>query len=156
MKLLYPEECTWELDYIKEITGFNCNSDLETYNINNCKLLLEREDIVSNCLFVMSVLFYDINNMEEIVKKIQPLVIFSLSDERGIFQKYNDLEKYTKLFLRQYNHKSYNYSSHNIQIPLGYVSNFLPSNNNNIVTMLVADPLLRSRLCTSTSTQARR
>jgi hypothetical protein len=134
MKLLYPEECTWELDYIKEITGFNCNSDLETYNINNCKLLLEREDIVSNCLFVMSVLFYDINNMEEIVKKIQPLVIFSLSDERGIFQKYNDLEKYTKLFLRQYNHKSYNYSSHNIQIPLGYVSNFLPSNNNNIVT----------------------
>ena len=136
MKLLYPEESTWELDYIKEITGFNCNSNLEIekYNTKNCRLLLEREDIVSNCLFVMTVLFYDINNMEEIVKKIQPLVIFSLSDEHGIFQKYNDLEKYTKLFLRHYNHKSYNYSSHNIQIPLGYVSNFLPSNNNNIVT----------------------
>ena len=140
MKLLYPEESTWELDYIKDITDCICKSDLEikieieTYNINNCKLLLEREDIVSNCLFVMTLVFCNINNIEEILKKIQPIVIFSFSDEYGIFQKYNHLEKYTKLFLRQYNHKSYTYSSHNIQIPLGYVSNFLPSNNNIMVT----------------------
>jgi hypothetical protein len=139
MKLFYPEESAWELDYIKDITNFNCNSDLvieiETYNTKNCRLLLEREDIVSNCLFAMTVVFYDINNieLEEIVKKIQPIVIFSLSDEHGIFQKYNNLEKYTKLFLRQYNHKNYNYSSHNIQIPLGYVSNFLPSAPNNSI-----------------------
>jgi len=135
MKILYPEECMWELEYIKDITGCNCNSDLEIekYNINNCNLLLEREDIVSNCLFVMTISYYNIN-IEEILKKLQPIVIFFLSDEYGIFQKYNYLEKYTKLFLRQYNHKSYTYSSHNIQIPLGYVSNFLPNNNNNNVT----------------------
>jgi hypothetical protein len=136
MKILYPEECSWELDYIKNIASydFDNNLEIEKYNTNNCGLLLGREDIVSNCLIVMTVQFYDIKNIEEIIKKVQPLVILCLSDEYGKFEKHNDLEKYTKLFLRQYNHKNYNYSSHNIQIPLGYVTNFLPSNSNIVIT----------------------
>jgi hypothetical protein len=35
------------------------------------------------------------------------------------------LEKLTRLFLRNYNHPHYNYASNNLQLPLGYVSNFL-------------------------------
>lgn len=126
MKLIYDENSKWELDYIKNNILNMDNLEVEFYNPNNLHLLLNRNDIISDNIFIVSSNNHNLQNIIEIVKIIKPLIIFHLSDEHGCRKEWNILEKYSKLLLRQYNHKDYVYAENNIQIPLGYVSNFIP------------------------------
>jgi hypothetical protein len=59
------------------------------------------------------------------LEKIKPEVIFFLSDEFGNNPNITRLEKYTKLFLRQYNHSNYKYGCNSYHIPLGYAKTYL-------------------------------
>jgi hypothetical protein len=65
--------------------------------------------------------------MFQVASILKPNVIIFLSDESGTYPNLMKLEKFTRLFLRNYNHPQYNYASNNLQLPLGYVSNFLAS-----------------------------
>lgn len=131
MKIIYDENSTWELDYIKNnilnIDKLSIdNLEVELYNEKTLNLLINREEIVSDNIFVVSSNFYNLYSIINIVKKIKPVIIIHLSDEYGQHKEWNILEKYTMLLLRQYNHKDYDYGENNIQIPLGYISNFIP------------------------------
>jgi len=59
-----------------------------------------------------------------IVEKSNPKIIICLSDEliTEDLNNFNQLGNYCKLFLRQYNHPEYTYTSNTIHIPLGYTN----------------------------------
>lgn len=125
MKLLYLQEMTWELDYLKnEILCDVENLEIEFFKKDTFKNLLERTDIVENNILALNAVCH-INDIIEVVKYIKPSIIFYLSDEKGDNSKMIDLEKYTKILFRQYNFNHYNYSTNNYQIPLGYSNSFL-------------------------------
>ena len=65
------------------------------------------------------------------IKKLNPFIIFHLSDEHGRDIKYYDLySRYKIKFLfHQYNFEKLDYKINHFQIPLGYVSGFLLNNS---------------------------
>jgi hypothetical protein len=65
-------------------------------------------------------------NVLECVKLVNPKIIIQLSDEfyHEDLQEHNQLGRYCELFLRQYNHENYCYTSNTIHIPLGYRTEF--------------------------------
>jgi hypothetical protein len=126
MKLLYLENCTWELDFIINDLLFDIkNIEFELFNSSNICDLIYKHDIINNNILVLNYCC----KLEEVIKTvkiIKPLCIFFLSDEGGnILPHWLILEKYTKFFFRQYNFNNINYSTNNFQIPLGYVKNLL-------------------------------
>jgi len=126
MKLLYLENCTWELDFIINDLLFDIkNIEFELFNSSNICDLIFKHDLINNNILVLNYCC----NLEDVIKTvkiIKPLCIFFLSDEGGNFlPQWLILENYTKLFFRQYNFYNINYSSNNFQIPLGYVKNLL-------------------------------
>jgi hypothetical protein len=134
MKLLYLENSIWDFDYIRyELLANIENIEVELFNQKNFHLLLEREDIIDNNIFVINHA-YKFNEVIKVVEKIQPKIIFHLSDEKGNIPEWVELEKYTKVLFRQYNYNNYNYSNKTTyQIPLGYVTNYLGKRTSLIV-----------------------
>ncbi len=128
MKLLYLENSSWEFDFIVNDILYNIEIEIEFFNPSNFKLFLDKTDIIENNILVINNLcnFDDIIN---VVKHIKPIIIFFMSDEVGDKPQITVLEKYTKILFRQYNHKNYNYSSNNYQLPLGYSKYFLDNKN---------------------------
>jgi len=137
MKLVYLENCEWEIDFIRyEILNEIENIELKVFTKDTITLLVNETDLINNNFFVVNCVC-NFDDILSVVKVIKPIVIFFLSDESGdtlTKSNYIILEKYAKLFYRQYNHKFINYSTNNKQMPLGYVKNFLnQQNSSNII-----------------------
>lgn len=124
MKLLYTEYSLWEFDFIKNELFNTIQLDVEMLNHTLFKQLLERSDIINNAILVANDQ-YQFNDILAVVKHIKPIAIFYLSDEVGQQPRITELDQYTKVFFRQYNHKHYTYSHNNFQIPLGYAATFM-------------------------------
>lgn len=128
IKLLIPSNC-WEEDYIKndllrglsiEPVYYNKTNFIELYNLDTSSKYICVITAEINCLWY-----------HNLFSKINPTIIIFLGDECGNRREYIRLSKYCKLFLKQYNHDTYsdirdisNFSNI-IQIPLGYVNNYI-------------------------------
>jgi len=133
MKILYLENATWEYDYIVNDILLNIeNKEIEVFKNENFKLFLNRTDIIENNILVINTVC-SLDDIITVVKHIKPIAIFYLSDEVGNILDTTVLDKYTKVLFMQYNHKHYNYSSNNFQIPLGYSKYFLNGNRSSSI-----------------------
>jgi len=114
------KEKIWETDYIvdtlmplsaNKIASFLSVVD-GIYTINEIKY----DILVFNCRK------HTLNDVLYVVKKVNPKIIISLSDEykHEDLNEFNVLGKYCNLFLRQYHHKGYTYTENTFHIPLGY------------------------------------
>ena len=128
MKIFYPEYCVWENDYIlNNVLDSVPAKEIHYYSNQNFVQLLDKfPNCEKNCILILTSYLQE-NEMFEVASILKPNVIIFLSDESGTYPNLMKLEKFTRLFLRNYNHPHYNYASNNYQLPLGYVSNFLAS-----------------------------
>jgi hypothetical protein len=104
------ENGLWETDFLlKEILP----KGEVSHNLN------ERGEVF---IFASRAHLYD--EIVSIVKKSKPKIIICLSDEliAENLQQFNQLGNYCDLFLRQYHHPQYTYTSNTIHIPLGYTN----------------------------------
>jgi hypothetical protein len=127
IKLLYLTNCAWEKDFLVYDILSNVKDKIEIidYNYENIGVIENDPTLINNNIFVVSqaIRFED---AIRVASKIKPLVIFHFSDEEGDKRQWLLLSKQTTLLFRQYNHIKYNNPFRNvIQIPLGYVVNFL-------------------------------
>lgn len=117
-------ECTWEYDYIRhDLLADIPNIDSEIINGGNISNLLHRQPGQPTIMALTC--RTDFTTVLQVVKHIKPLIIFINSDEVGHAMEWQSLQNHTKLLLRQYNHKPYQYEPNNIHIPLGYASGYL-------------------------------
>jgi len=128
MKIFYPEYCVWENDYIlNNVLDTVPAKEIHYYSNQNFLEILEKfPNYEKNCILILTSYLQD-NEMFQVASILKPNVIIFLSDESGTKNNLMELEKFTPCFLRNYNHPQYNYASNNLQLPLGYVSNFLAS-----------------------------
>jgi hypothetical protein len=75
-------------------------------------------------VFIFASRAHTYNEILSIVQKTKPKIIICLSDELIVenLQQFNQLGNYCDLFLRQYHHPQYTYTSNTIHIPLGYTN----------------------------------
>jgi len=128
MYLLYLENCSWEIDFIR-YDILNKINDIKTFMFqkDNVSNLMHNTEYINNNILVLNGCC-ELSDVINVVKIIKPISIFFLSDESGdSLTKTNwiILEQYTHLFFRQYNHNFIKYSKNNFQIPLGYVSKYM-------------------------------
>jgi hypothetical protein len=113
MKVMFFENCMWEFDYLKnEIFNkfdfvFFTNIEHIEYNLNETYILVINASL-------------SLSNIDKIVTLLNPIIIIYLSDETG--DKNINTISSNALILRQYN---YHPSNNAIQIPVGYVHNYL-------------------------------
>jgi hypothetical protein len=128
MYLLYLQNCSWEIDFIRyDILHKITDLELIIFENDTVRNLLDNPLYINNNILVLNGVC-NIRDIIPIVQYIKPIAIFFLSDESGdslIKTNWIILEKYTQLFFRQYNHNFINYANNNYQIPLGYVSKYL-------------------------------
>lgn len=125
MNIFYTKTSMWEYDLFKNdifkkdlynnkinFILFDDNTEIDNNNEYNI--------IVTNA--VISLRF-----LENMIKKLKPLVIFHLSDEYvKDLEYYNLYSRYNiKILFHQYNFEKLDYKINCFQIPLGYVSGFL-------------------------------
>ena len=122
--LLYLENAIWEADFIANDVLNNIEKKTEMFYLKDIHLLLDRQDIIEQNILVINTVC-KADSIINIVKHIKPIAIFYLSDECGEDRNIQNLEKHTKLFFRQYNHRHYHYSKNNYQMMLGYSKYFL-------------------------------
>jgi len=116
MKYIF-EYGLWENDFL-------LNEILPEGNVEYVKPI-DLEHYQSRCdVFAFSCRTHDFWNIRNTVKRIKPKVIIMLSDEFYQENKwnYNMLGNYCDLFLRQYHHSFYNYTSNTLHFPLGYTN----------------------------------
>lgn len=83
------------------------------------------ERINSSCdVFVFTSRKHDFWNIRNTIRRVKPKVVIMLSDEfqQENLYNYNALGFECELFLRNYHHKYYNYTSNTIIFPLGYTN----------------------------------
>lgn len=136
MKVLFLEDTMWDYDFIINDILHNIPTEIEIYKKQTFKALIKRNDIIENNILIIN-RACNIYDIIDVVKCIKPIVIFYMSDEVGNIPNTTKLEKYTKLLFRQYNHKTYNYSANNYQIPLGYCKYFLRKLSYNPTTQTI-------------------
>lgn len=129
MNIFYTKISEWEEDYIKydifNSKYYNCDISFIIIDNKRPVNLLDKYINMKNIIILSIHGNYDF--AINLIKLLKPITIFLFSDEVGNNQKWLELQKYTKLFFRQYNHKHYNYAPNNYQIPLGYIKYFLSS-----------------------------
>ena len=113
----------WEEDFIlKELLPAN----LEVfYYADPQKVEVPSEDYV----LIFSIGGANIHHLQELCIKKHPKIIFMISDEFGVNPEFNELSKYTTLFVRQYYHKHYPVFENIVYMPLGYMKGMLPCNS---------------------------
>jgi hypothetical protein len=107
----------WETDFL-------LNKILPEGNVNYISTS-EIETINFNCdVFTFSSRVHSFSNIKNTIKRIKPKIIICLSDEfiDENLSCFNELGNYCELFLRQYHHPNYTYTSNTIHIPLGYTN----------------------------------
>ena len=75
MKLLYTEHSLWEFDFIKNDIFHTIPIEVEMINRTNLNTLLDRTDIIENCVIVANDIF-NFNDLLTVVKYIKPIAIF--------------------------------------------------------------------------------
>lgn len=103
----------WEIDFIlNDILPKGSVHFIDSLSIQNCDVL------------VVSCRRHTYESIQFIVKKLQPKIIIMLSDEFYQENKfiYNSLGNECDLFLRQYHHSHYQYTSNTLHLPLGYTN----------------------------------
>lgn len=135
--------CDWENDYIFELCK---NIKFEPVYFNNNKIeYINQDSTIENNIFVFNHLM-PLDAVKNIVSKIKPKVIIQLSDEYGEYEEYQELAKYTKLYLRQHNFGKYEKINNIYQIPLGYMNKMFDSKYalDNIKTPIYERPYIWS------------
>ena len=126
MNVYFTKECRWEHDFFKndifkkdlykiEINFIQYDYDSIFKNNNEHNIIIANE-------------YVNINFLENMIKNLQPFIIFHLSDEFKRNHNYYDLySKYNiKKVFHNYNYtKNYYNKLNTFQIPLGYVSGYL-------------------------------
>jgi hypothetical protein len=115
------ENGLWETDFLlKEILP----KGEVSHNLNE-----------SSDVFVFASRAHSYNEILSIVEKSKPKIIICLSDEliAENLQQFNQLGNYCELFLRQYHHPQYTYTSNTIHIPLGYTNGCKVFNENKVL-----------------------
>lgn len=125
--LLYLESCTWEFDFVTKDILSNIEFNTEMIHPRAFQELLKRTDIINTNILVVNEVV-PLDNILEVVKHLKPLAILYMSDECGNQSRILQLDQYTPLFFRQYNHSHYSYSENNRQLVLGYSRYFTGSN----------------------------
>ncbi len=114
MNVLWQEDIKWELDYVK-------NDLFRGIPLNITYFDLHRQGAPEHAqVMVFNHKFRD----KRLVKRIRPDIIILLSEKEGGKPYTLKVAKYCKLFLHAYNHE-YNYPKNSLQIPLGYISNYV-------------------------------
>lgn len=133
VKVIYIcyHDTNWELDYIK----YDICKDIDTIYIDNISkindtFLNNNINLINNNILIFSSNELGYDDINNIVNKLNPLIIIHLSDEGGNIKEYNMLANKTKLLLREYNHFGYNNYNNIYQIPLGYMQKMLSNTNN--------------------------
>lgn len=83
------------------------------------------ENVQNYCdVFLFCCRLHDFLDIEKTIKRIRPKIIIMISDEfhQENRYEYNYLANYCDLFLRQYHHPQYSYTSNTIHVPLGYTN----------------------------------
>lgn len=116
MKIL-AESKIWEEDFLTN--KILPPGELISINSDLIKFYDQDTDVFIFCSRVHS---YD--EILKVVKKTKPKIIICLSDEfiHEDLSCFNNLGNYCSLFLRQYHHPNYTYTSNTIHIPLGYTN----------------------------------
>jgi len=125
VQVYYPAICVFEYDYIiHDILQFVVNDEIDVIQYDKDNFLsLSPQKNLHNILIIRD--SFPLHDILHVSKRMKPSVIILLSDEAGDHADYMVLENYTPLFLRNYNHPHYSYSSNNLQLPIGYASSFL-------------------------------
>lgn len=103
----------WEIDFIlNDILPKGTVHFIESLSIQNCDVL------------VFSCKRHTYEGIQSIIKELNPKIIIMLSDEYYEDNKfiYNSLGNECELFLRQYHHFNYKYTSNTLHLPLGYTN----------------------------------
>jgi GR25 family glycosyltransferase involved in LPS biosynthesis len=123
----------WEYDFIlNDILPQNLNKSIDFMSLEEVRNSSEEFDV-----FVYSARYPNLypwgymptyNETLECVLKTKPKIIIQLSDEFYYedLQDHNGLANYCDLFLRQYHHPNYTYTSNTLHIPLGYANGCKP------------------------------
>jgi hypothetical protein len=110
----------WEEDFIlKELLP----SNLKVFYYDDPRKV---EIPVEDYVLLFTVGGANIHHLEELCIKKKPNIIFMISDESGINPIFNELSKYTNLFVRQYHHSHYPHYPNIVYMPLGYMKGMLP------------------------------
>lgn len=121
-------EDLWEYDYIVDDLLPKGNKQIKFVSFYNLKETEEPCDVfVYSCRDPKNYHWGFMPSYGQVlnaVKKFNPKIIIQLSDE---FEKennniHNELGNYCKLFLRNYHHPSYTYTSNTLIFPLGYTN----------------------------------
>lgn len=97
------------------------------------------DDIINNNIFVFSSNKSTYSQILKMVKLLKPIIIIHLSDEYGNKEEYLELQKYTKLLLRQYYHVNYPPHPNVKYLPLGYMNEAFEKNYTNIPLKLPSE-----------------
>lgn len=75
-------------------------------------------------VFIFCSRTHSYKNILKVVERVKPKIIICLSDEfyGEDLSDFNRLGNYCDLFLRQYHHPNYTYTSNTIHLPLGYTN----------------------------------
>jgi hypothetical protein len=129
MKVLYLRNSAWEYDFF-EYDIFHNLSDIEIqyFDADELSYFENDETLINNCMLIVNHAA-KFDHVYKFAQKINPLIIFHLSDEDGDKPFWFSLANHCKMYFRQYNHPCYQHSYKNVyQIPLAYVTGFLSKN----------------------------
>ena len=126
MNVFYTKTSMWEFDFFKNDIF---NKDLYPSMELNLILFDDKTKIHNNNEhnIIITNKSISLKFLENMIKILEPVTIFHLSDEWGKDIQYYDLyAKYNiKLLFHQYNFGNIDYKITNFQIPLAYVSSYL-------------------------------
>lgn len=107
----------WETDFI--LNDILPKGDVQYHKTADIEHLHIACDV-----FAFSCRVHDFWNIRDTIKRLKPKIVIMLSDEFELENKwnYNILGNYCDLFLRQYHHSFYNYTSNTLHLPLGYTN----------------------------------
>jgi hypothetical protein len=110
-------------DILNGIVDLNKTEFIEADDFE--KLLEDTTIVDNNILFINHAI--PLETVLKVVKRINPIFIFHLSDEYGTMKDWMQFSEHTKILFRQYNFNDYDMKSYTniIQIPIGYVSGYL-------------------------------
>lgn len=108
-----------EYDYLISLLPENSKINLRTYSDEELLNINQTCDIIIYRIFGM----YP-EKFSRVLNNIKPKIMINLSDEfyHENNEEFNQLGSYAKLYLRNYHHKNYTYTSNTLHIPLGYCS----------------------------------
>ena len=134
MKVIYPNACRWEKDYIlTDILKNQCEALYFDITQNSINSLCSEKDLTNNCIFVTTGLIRENVNIH-IIERIKPKVVIYLSDETTSRPSlYDCIKANCRAFIYCYHYSLYDTNKSNLtmlQMPLGYVSGYLQHCNN--------------------------